>query len=185
MSRLAAVLLALLLAPWPGGPAPPGAEALRALQSWWAARLVEDAGDREDARTQLDRAERYARLGGHVDPYLFAAFQLGFDQSAPARGLPREEALARSLEAERRLDEALAWLPDPHEALKVHEFLVARRLLPLGGEELALERSRLPELLASGGPGLRGDPEAYREYLALDAGARNLLILDRLRRLGL
>ncbi|MBL7008259.1 MAG: hypothetical protein ISR76_04625 [Planctomycetes bacterium] len=184
MRSLVAALLALLLVPWPGGPRPPGADAVRALRSWWAARLVEDASARMDVGAMLTQSEALARLSGNPEPYLFAIHRLGIDQSAPGRGLPPEESLARAREARQRLELALAWLPRPADAVRLHEFLVARRILPLGGQEQALAWSRMAELLASGGPGLKRDPAAYRAFLLLDADGRNHGILGRLRLLG-
>ena len=184
MSRLAALLLALALVPWPGGPETPLHPALRALESMWAARLFEPARMQMDAHSQLDHAARFARLSGNQLPYLFAAHQIGLDQTAPSRGVPAAFALDQAREARELLDGAAAWLPRPLEALKLHEFLLAQRILPLAGPAEALERSRMSRLLAAGGPGLQPDPAAYRAFLAASPEERKEAILGRLRLLG-
>ena len=189
MRRLAAPLLAVLLAlplfPRPGGPLPPGADALRATRAWWQARQVEDASARQDVRALLDRSEAFGRLSGNPEPFLFALHRLGIDAPAPGRGLGPESSLAMAQEARRRLARSLYWLPDPANGVRLHEYLVARRLLPLGGSAVALEASRMPELLAGGGPGLEADPAAYQEWLRSAPAERKAAILERLRLLGL
>lgn len=183
-TRLLAGLLLVPLLPLPGLPGAFWLRMLAPLRTWWLARQVEAAAARGDARLELELAASLLRLGGPPAPFLLALHRVGLDLSAPRPGIPPSESLAAARRALTALSQARTLLPDSRRSLLLHEFLVARRVLPLAGPEEALRVSWMPTLLAAGGPGLEPDPAAYRVFLELDPDRREEVVLAGLHRLG-
>lgn len=176
------VILALSAATLQGQSEILGLKAMRALQSWWAARQFESAALHEDLDGLARLGLELAWLGAGDAPLRFAAHRIGFQATGESWHLPPAEAEYRALQGLELLEEAMPNSVEPFDLRLIQALILVNRPVPAPLDRLQEGVCEL-WLAAGGGPDhpVATPGAAYREALQLPRDERYKFMVDRFR----
>jgi len=189
---LAILLIALVVAPIPGGPHLLGSEIGNTLKSWSAQRHLFDAiwrGDNLTTITNIKDLSKYSPT--EASSWLpTLAHQIAISNTAPHLNQDSGKQLSQVSNSLTQLYASFSWMPDPYPALSEAVIIYGMRYLPLRetlSEQGVTLVEPLPEplsiLLAVGGH--RGqDANKYVEYLQADLNQRRAIMNQSWRALA-